>query len=182
MAFLSTSKADIKRLSGMGVADYNSGRALTDEGLGDLRRISGDYRDLIRKGGLTDSLNRGYDVQQGRISDDVVRAGRSFRASLVQQAQQNGGFLSQAAQAELAKENEADVNEKAFDARNEVAFDKAKVQQEATRSLQDRILQVADMIRTTGLTRESQGYAAQFQALAARQKNNDFWKDLFKFW
>lgn len=144
-------------------ADRAAGRGLTDEGLGDLRRISGDYRDLIHKGGLTDAVNREYDVQQGRISDDVIRAGRSFRATLAQQAAQNGGYLSPAAQAALAKENESNVNEQAFGARNQLSFEKARVSQEATSQLQTRILEIADMIRTTGLTREQMAQLGQLQ-------------------
>lgn len=171
MAFGFSTKKDNDALKWLGRNQYNGGVATTDEGLGDLRRISGDFRDLIRKGGLTDAVNREYDVQQGRISDDVVRAGRSFRASLAQQAAQNGGYLSPAAMAELSKENEANVNETAFEARNDLSFEKARVSQEATNTLQQRILEIADMIRTTGLTREQQGLMAQIQAIAFKQND-----------
>lgn len=175
-------KRDVGNFGKFAKGLYDPARGLTDESLGDLRRISGDYRDLIRKGGLTDAVNREYDVQQGRISDDVIRAGRSFRASLVQQAQQNGGTLTPAAQAELARENESNVNEQAFGARNNLSFEKARVAQDATKTLQDRILQIADMMRTTGLSREEQALMAQYQYFGAKQKQNDWLKDLFKFW
>lgn len=142
---------------------YNGALGLTDSSLADLRRIGGDFQNQINTGGLTPALNRQYDVQGGRISDDAVRAARAFRSNLGQQAAQNGGFLSQAAQGELATRNEANVNEDTFNARNNLAFDKAHVAQEATSTLQGRILQIADMIRTTGLTREQQ---SQMGALA----------------
>lgn len=171
MAFGLSTKKDTEYLKWLGRDQYGAGQNLTEEGLGNLRTISGDYRDLIRKGGLTDPINREFDVQQGRISDDVVRAGRSFRANLMQQAAQNGGVLSPAAQAELAKENESDINEHAFTARNELSFEKSRVQQESVRALQDRVLQIADMIRTTGMSREQQGLAAQLAALQFKQNN-----------
>lgn len=163
---------DLSRLSDQFLTDRGAGQGLTNEGLGDLRRISGDYRDLIRKGGLTDAVNREYDVQQGRISDDVVRSGRSFRATLAQQAAQNGGYLSPAAQAELAKENEANVNETAFGARNQLSFEKARISQEATSQLQNRILEIADMIRTTGLTREQLAQMGQLQVAQLQYQRN----------
>lgn len=168
MAFGLSTKKDVNNLRFLAQGQYDTGVGLTDEGLGDLRTISGDYRDLIRKGGLTDAVNREYDVQQGRISDDVIRAGRSFRATLAQEAAQNGGYLSPAAQAELARRNEADTNEQAFTARNQLSFEKARVAQDATRTLQDRVLQIADMIRTSGLTREQLGYLGMFQAAQAK--------------
>jgi hypothetical protein len=143
--------------------DYNNGKALTDVSLDDLRRISGNFQDQVNTGGLTPALNREYDVQGGRISDDATRAARSFRSSLSSQSVAGGGFLSPAAQAELSTRNEANVNENTFNARNNLAFDKARVSQAATSELQGRILQIADMVRTTGLTREQQ---AQMGALA----------------
>lgn len=163
-------------------ADSTSARGLTDEGLGDLRRISGDYRDLIRKGGLTEAVNREYDVQQGRISDDVIRAGRSFRASLAHQAAQSGGYLSPAAMAELAKENEANVNQQAFESRNSLAFEKAKVSQQATSELQQRILDIADMIRTTGLTREQLAQLGQLQVAQLQYQRNKAIADSATSW
>lgn len=163
---------DLTKLDNRFSDAYRVGVGNTDEGLGDLRRISGDFRDLIRKGGLTDSVNREYDVQQGRISDDTVRAGRSFRAMLMQQAQQNGGYLSPAAQAALAKENEVNVNEGAFNARNQLSMDKARVSQAATEKLQGQILEIADMIRTTGLTREQMGQAGQLAIASLRHSRN----------
>lgn len=159
---------DAFRLRQRGNTSLDSGIGITDSALGDLRAISGDFRDLIRKGGLTDAVNREYDVQQGRISDDVVRAGRGFRAVLQQQAAANGGYLSPAAQAALAKENEVELNSSAFDARNKLSFEKARVSQESTQRLQTQLLEIADMIRTTGLTREQQGQMAIIAALQAK--------------
>lgn len=164
MAFGLSTKKDINAVKFMGQDWLNSGKSITDTSLDDLRNLSGGYTDLINKGGLTPALNREFDVQGGRISDDAVRAGRAFRASIGQQAAQNGGFLSQAAQGELAARNEANVNENAFTARNDLNFKKATISQQATSELQDRVLKVADMIRTTGLTREQMGQAALIQA------------------
>jgi hypothetical protein len=175
VAFGRVTRGDINRVRDSGRDSLGSGIGITDSAVGDLRSISGDFRDLIRRGGLTDAVSREYDVQQGRISDDVVRAGKGFRAMLTQQAQANGGYLSPAAQAALAKENEVELNSSAFDARNKLSFEKARVSQESTARLQTQLLEIADMIRTTGLTREQQGFMAQIQALAARTQKNQQW-------
>lgn len=137
-----------------------------------MRRISGDFRDLIRRGGLTDALAREYDVQQGRISDDVVRAGRSFRATLQQQAAASGGQLSPAAMAAMAKEAEVETNEAAFNARNELSFERARVAQENTARLQQQILDIADAIRTTGMTREEMAQAGRLAIQGLRFERN----------
>ena len=174
MAFGLSTKADVNAIKFMGQDWLTSGKGITDMSLDDLHRMSGDFQNQINTGGLTPALNRQYDVAGGAISDNAVRAARSFRAGLGQTAIQNGGTLSPAAQAELETRNEANVNEDTFTARNNLAFDKAKVSQAATSELQDRILKVADMVRTTGLTREQMGSAALIQAavLKLQQKRD----------
>jgi hypothetical protein len=164
VAFGLSTKKDINNVKFAAQDWINGGKAITDQSLLDLRNLSGGYQDLINRGGLTPALNREYDVQGGRISDDATRAARSFRSSLSSQAAAGGGFLSPAAQAELSARNESNINEGTFNARNSLAFDKARVSQQATSELQDRILKVADMTRTTGLTREQMGQAALIQA------------------
>lgn len=164
MAFGLSTKRDINAIKFVGQDFLKSGTGITDQSLADLRRLSGGYQEQIDRGGLTSALNRQFDVAGGRISDDAIRAGRAFRANLGQQAAQNGGFLSQAAQAELATRNETNVNENTFNARNDLSFRKATISQQATSELQDRILKVADMTRTTGLSREQMGQAALIQA------------------
>lgn len=173
---------DLSKYNNIFKSAYNSGTALTDSSLGDLRNLSGGYQRQIDAGGLTPALNREYDVQGGKISDDAARAGRSFRANLGQQAAQNGGFLSQAAQAELATRNEAGVNENTFTARNNLAFDKARVSQAATSELQDRILKVADMIRTTGLSREQQAQMGALNILGLQYQRNKAISDAARSW
>lgn len=163
---------DFTNLENSYINQYRSGQRLTDEGLADMRRISGDFRDLIRRGGLTDALAREYDVQQGRISDDVVRAGRSFRATLQQQAAASGGQLSPAAMAAMAKEAEVETNEAAFNARNELSFERARVAQENTARLQQQILDIADAIRTTGMTREEMAQAGRLAIQGLRFERN----------
>lgn len=164
MAFGLSTKKDINAVKFMGQDWLNSGKSITDTSLADLHNLSSGYTDLINKGGLTPALNREYDVQGGRISDDATRAARSFRSSLSSQAATSGGFLSPAQLAELSTRNESNLNETSFNARNNLAFDKARVSQAATSELQDRILKVADMTRQTGLSREQMGQAALIQA------------------
>ena len=159
-----------------------AGTALTNEGLADLRNLSGSFQDQINAGGLTPALNREYDVQRGRISDDAVRATRSFRASIAQQAAQNGGYLSPAAQAELERRNAADVSEQSFKTSNDLAFEEARVKQESTTQLQNNILRIADMVRSTGLTREQQAQMGMLNVAQLMYQRNKAIDESMRSW
>lgn len=168
---------------GAGDTLIGSGTGNVNEGLGDLRKLSGDYQAQIDAGGLTPALNAQFDAAGGTISDTATRANRAFAAKMGEDAATSGGELSPAAQAEMEKENSKSVAENEFQARNQLAFQKADVSMASTQRLQDRILSIADSIRTTGLSQTQQGLMAKLQGAGLSiTRMQDIVKDILGPW
>lgn len=164
-----------KKLRGLdraGMARSARGAKWTEEGLKGLRDLDADFMEQINQGGLSRDVNRGFDLARGALSDNFVRAGRSLRASLEQQRLAGGGFLSQDAIAEMTTEADARRSEGFFTASNQLATDKAMLQQKTTQELYDQVLKIRDTIRETGLTQEQMGIMMRLQTAALKLERN----------
>lgn len=140
-----------------------AGADLTGEGLGDLRNLGKTYQGYIDNGGLTPDLNRQFDVAGGTLADNYARAGRSLSAALAARRAQSGGALTPQAIAEMEKEGAEKSGEAYFSATNDLAQNKAELSYKATSDWYGRLENIADTIRTTGMTKEQQSLLARLQ-------------------
>lgn len=165
-------RSKIDRLDQWGQSNFNSGSSYTDEAINNYRGLASQFQSQINDGGLTSAMRRQFDVGRGDLSDQATRAGRGFQEQLSQMSAQNGGELSPAAMAQLAKEHGIRSDEQLFGATNQLNMGEATMAQAATQSLQQRLLDIQDSIRTTGLTREQMGIMAELQAAQLQHQRN----------
>jgi hypothetical protein len=163
---------DIKRIGAMGRDTFAFGRGLTDEALRQLNSLDEDFSSQIEKGGLPDYVLRDFEVAQGRLSDDYSRSGKAFTASLQQQAKQSGGRLSPEAIAAMMKENESDLGESFFNARNDLSSKQAGMRLQHTDYLFDQIRQIREKKLGTAQAELDRGQAAQIASILARLDRN----------
>lgn len=147
-----------------GTAQFDYGRKLTEEGLGGLRGLASQFQAQLDGGALTPELQRTFAVARGALSDQYARSGRALRQALEARRMQSQGALTPGAIAELEKEHEVTANEDYFAASNDLAHEKAALTYTATTDLFDRLTNIKDTIRTTGLTQEQQALMAKLQA------------------
>ena len=159
-----------------------SGTALTDEGIGNLRSLSGDYKDYIAAGGLTPALRRSFDVAKGGLADQYARSGRSLSAALQARRAQSGGALTPAAIAEMESEGATKANEDYFSASNDLNAQQANLSYSATKDWYSQLQDIQNTITTTGLTREQQGLLARLQAAQLMYQRNKAISDAASKW
>jgi hypothetical protein len=164
------SKLGDEYTTGANYLDY--GKSITDSALAGLNKHQSDLEARLAEG-LPADVRQAYAAEQGRITDTAAQSKNAFAKSLVQRARAGGGQITDQAALDSSIENNASVDEAAFNARNQVAADEANASLQNTYKLLDSIQGILDTKAGLGISQEnigSQIYQAALRNMLDRRK------------
>jgi hypothetical protein len=161
-----------EQMRNSGNAQDQFGQGVTNQGLGQLNDLAGQYQNEINQGGLSTDLLRQFGIAQGAISDQQVRGNRDFAAQLSQNFSRSGGQLSPSAMNEFGLENQQNNQESAFTATNALNMGKAQMAMTNTNALFGRLQDVANSITGVGQNQQQLAFNKQMGALQMLYSRN----------
>jgi hypothetical protein len=139
--------------------DFARGRDLLDRSVGELDSLDDDLSAQVRDGGLTPEMEREFEVARGRVADYVTRSRRGYGADLLQASRRTGGTVDANTALAYQLEREGQLDEGAFEAENDISFQKAAARMERTDRLYSMILGIRE--RKAGISQSERDRAAQ---------------------
>lgn len=165
---------DIQDLRTKGLADYDYGKGLTEEGLTGLRGLRGEYAGRIKD--PLGEVGRGIFARaRGQFSDDFTRTVNSGQARRAQLALQSGGGITAEQQAALDQETRRTAGEQKFRAEGELAINEGSMVMSEMQRFYDRMEGIDRTIGAVGSDEKARGVQAilanlQFRAAKDAQK------------
>ena len=150
--------------------DFARGRELLDRSVGELDELDTDLYGQVRAGGLTPEMEREYEVARGRVADQVTRSRRGYGADLLQASRRTGGTVDANTALSYQLEREGQLDESAFEAENDISFQKAAARMERTDRLYSMILGIRE--RKGALSQAERDRAAQMWLGAISGRSN----------
>lgn len=148
------SKLGDEYTTGQNYLDY--GKSITQSALAGLDTYQGDLETRLAEG-LPADVRQGYAAQQGAITDQSAQSKNAFARGLVQRARATGGAITDQAAVDASIENNAQTDDAAFNARNQIAADEANASLQNTYKILDAIGNVLDTKAGIGISEENIG-------------------------
>lgn len=161
---------DMRNLGLQGAGAFRSGTAISDEGIGGVRRLGDAYETMLKSGRsvLPDSTQSVLKRARGAISDRNVRDTMASAARLKQARVASGGRLSAEAAQEYLTEAESEANRAAQEADLGLSSQEAEMELSETNNLRDRLARAREVVLGAGQERMALGQAGQIAALGLR--------------
>lgn len=153
------------RLSYSGEFLTNFGWDLQNKSLSSMDALDQQLSNEVANGGLPPEVAKAFRVGQGAITDTASRANSSWQANLAQQVAAGGGRLDPGAALAYQLENEKNVNQSTFDARNQLSTTQAMTTMQHTNDLRQMILDIRSKELGTSTAMTTLGISAQADAL-----------------
>jgi hypothetical protein len=150
-----------------GNEQYDFGRGLTSEALGNMRGDASSYQNLIAQGGLPPAIAQQFRIARGGLADTASRMNNSNLAALQQRFLTSGGQLPASAMTDFNLEGQKTTGENLFNATNELNMGEAQTALTNTNSLYDRIDSLRKSMLGAGQDEESNARKAQIAAMMA---------------
>lgn len=159
-----------------------TGEFLTDQGFGlqgkslsALDTLDKQLSDEVASGGLPPAVAKAFQVGQGRITDEGTRSRTSFNSNVAEMAARSGGRLDPNAALDYQLENEKNVDESTFTARNDLSSQEALTRMKHTDDLRQMILDIRSKELGAGTATLGLGLQARQGALPGQKGDTVPW-------
>jgi len=123
-----------------GKVDFGTAQGFEGSTVGDLNSLAGQEQGMIDAGGLPPAVERMFGIQSGAITDQAAQARSSFGSELTQRALVSGGRMDPNAALASEVDNNANLDQSEFTARNDLAMNQANMRLQNTNALLDKIM------------------------------------------
>jgi hypothetical protein len=164
----------MRALGHQGKDAFNSGLAISDRGLADIRDLGDGYDRILRSGRsvLPDNTVSVLKRARGAVADRNTRDIMASGARLRQARLASGGRLSAEAAQEYMTEAEAEANRAQGEANLAIDSQEAELELRETNTLRDRLAAAREAYLGAGMQRMALGQAGQIAALGLRNARN----------